>query len=227
MRERNPRKLLTPEERRERKRAAAKVYYATHRKEILAANVVYAAAHEEEKRLYNIAYHAAHPEKGREGGRRWRAKPENREKEKIRHRKQYKDSPEKKNAANKRWRMENPEKMNAIHKEWRAANPLVVRTNRARRRAREQNAPGKPYTAAEFRTICNASSWQCSYCAAVIDVVTVEADHIVPLSRGGSSGIENIAVSCRPCNIGKGARPLAVFLKSTGRTAFGPNLLST
>lgn len=40
----------------------------------------------------------------------------------------------------------------------------------------------------------------CAYCGAY---GTLTKDHIVPKSRGGSRGPENIAWVCRPCNWGK------------------------
>jgi 5-methylcytosine-specific restriction endonuclease McrA len=108
---------------------------------------------------------------------------------------------------------------------WRTENPLAAAALRALERARKRNATGR-YTAREFRALCDESSWQCSYCATVLDIVTVQADHIIPLSRGGSNGIENIAVSCASCNCRKHNTPLPLWLSRTGRTAFGPNLLS-
>jgi hypothetical protein len=128
------------------------------------------------------------------------------------------------------WYAKNPERNSAKQRDWIAANPEKVRAARRAgsnsRRARELSASGKPYTAREFRALCDESSWQCSYCAVVLDVVTAQADHIVPLSRGGSSDIGNIAVACRFCNSSKHNALLAAWLSRTGRTAFGPNLLS-
>ena len=33
----------------------------------------------------------------------------------------------------------------------------------------------------------------------------LEGDHIVPLSRGGSNALVNLATACRPCNLSKGS----------------------
>ena len=34
----------------------------------------------------------------------------------------------------------------------------------------------------------------------------LEADHILPLSRGGSNALVNLATACRPCNLSKGSK---------------------
>lgn len=36
----------------------------------------------------------------------------------------------------------------------------------------------------------------------------LEVDHVVPYSRGGPHGIENLQVLCRPCNRAKGAQTM-------------------
>jgi hypothetical protein len=40
----------------------------------------------------------------------------------------------------------------------------------------------------------------CVYCGAD---KPLEGDHIVPLSRGGSNALTNLATACRPCNLSK------------------------
>lgn len=42
----------------------------------------------------------------------------------------------------------------------------------------------------------------CTYCESTDDL---ECDHIMPVSRGGSSDLENLTTSCRLCNRAKGA----------------------
>jgi hypothetical protein len=45
----------------------------------------------------------------------------------------------------------------------------------------------------------------CSYCGAEKQL---EGDHIVPLARGGSNALSNLATACRPCNLSKGSKTL-------------------
>ena len=45
----------------------------------------------------------------------------------------------------------------------------------------------------------------CTYCGAD---KRLEADHIVPLSRGGSNAFVNLATACQPCNLSKGSKPV-------------------
>lgn len=60
--------------------------------------------------------------------------------------------------------------------------------------------------------------WQrtCAYCDA--KNIPLEVEHIVPVSKGGSHRVSNLALACRPCNIKKGNLPLETFLaKDTNR----------
>src|SRR5215217_4492560 len=44
----------------------------------------------------------------------------------------------------------------------------------------------------------------CQYCVRVSSPHDLTLDHVVPRSRGGSSGWENLVACCRPCNNRKG-----------------------
>lgn len=48
----------------------------------------------------------------------------------------------------------------------------------------------------------------CVYCGGQAEV----PDHIVPRSRGGTHGWENVAPACRQCNGSKGPRSLLSFV---------------
>lgn len=50
---------------------------------------------------------------------------------------------------------------------------------------------------------------QCLYCGIDISLATMEVDHIVPTSRGGTSTRINLAATCRACNGSKGNAPFA------------------
>jgi 5-methylcytosine-specific restriction enzyme A len=58
--------------------------------------------------------------------------------------------------------------------------------------------------------------FKCAYCGATsLDGVSLEVDHIIPISRGGSNELENLQILCRPCNSGKSDR-IINFDRDTG-----------
>ena len=57
-----------------------------------------------------------------------------------------------------------------------------------------------------------ASAWRCAYCRCGLDEKTATRDHVVPLARGGSNDISNIAVACASCNKKKHAKTADEFM---------------
>lgn len=53
---------------------------------------------------------------------------------------------------------------------------------------------------------------RCAYCATPLTVHTATMDHIVPLSRGGTTTLANLVVACRSCNMQKHARTAVEWL---------------
>jgi 5-methylcytosine-specific restriction endonuclease McrA len=76
------------------------------------------------------------------------------------------------------------------------------RDARNRRRARRAHAIGD-FTSAEFALIVRKQRGKCAECG---KERKLEADHIVPLSQGGSGFAFNIQGLCKPCNCRKGAK---------------------
>lgn len=52
------------------------------------------------------------------------------------------------------------------------------------------------------RQVLEDAGWACGYCGAPANTV----DHIVPLSRGGSRGIDNLRAACSSCNYRRGGQ---------------------
>jgi uncharacterized protein with PIN domain len=53
--------------------------------------------------------------------------------------------------------------------------------------------------------------YRCQYCGiTVADGATLEVDHKVPLSRGGSDRVSNLIAACRDCNRSKRDKPLEI-----------------
>ncbi|WP_231157267.1 HNH endonuclease [Streptomyces sp. CNZ748] len=124
---------------------------------------------------------------------------------------------ERKRAINAQWRAENVERKRAYDARWRAdnseylarwkaENPEKVRAARHRRRAAKAGVETDSWTDADlFRRAELEDSYECHWCGADPGE-DWNRDHIIPLSRGGSNRLENIAISCQPCNSEKWAK---------------------
>ena len=116
----------------------------------------------------------------------------------------------------KQWSAENEEKVAASKlayyerereeviarsKKWAESNPDKVKSakanNRRKRRAARHTSPGS-FTAEEFEALCEGYGNRCLACGDT--GVALEADHVVPLTRGGSNDIGNIQPLCGSCN---------------------------
>lgn len=100
------------------------------------------------------------------------------------------------------WSRRNPEKVKAFKCNWKLANrprsALHTRIRKARLRAN-----GTGFTIAEWKALCAAHGHRCLACGAS---ERLTADHVIPVSRGGSGSIENIQPLCARCNAKKGIR---------------------
>jgi len=58
-------------------------------------------------------------------------------------------------------------------------------------------------------------SFTCSYCGNKPPNVTLEVDHIIPVSKNGTNDIDNLITSCFDCNRGKGKNELGCLPETT------------
>lgn len=84
-------------------------------------------------------------------------------------------------------------------KDWQKRNPDRVRQNRRARKLRKKQAIGS-FTFVEWTDLCNKYGNKCLACG---KEKKLTADHVVPLSRGGSNAIENIQPLCAYANCKK------------------------
>ncbi len=162
-----------------------------------------------------------------------------------RHKRMYWANPGKKRAQAAAYRSENPEKLRAYEKRHYAENVVRKResarqwrlANRARdlenqRRWKQENpdkwrvawqtaklrrrqVPGS-YSAADIVAIMDAQRCKCAYCRKSLRA-GFHTDHIVPVSKGGTSYPHNIQLLCAFCNISKHNRDPLDYARSTGR----------
>lgn len=98
-----------------------------------------------------------------------------------------------------KYRQTNKEAIAQVKLEWRRKNPHKFIESVNRRRLRKANAKTYTVTKKDARKILQKA---CIYCG---DKST-QIEHIIPLCRGGTHGIGNLAGACERCNKSKGAR---------------------
>ena len=80
-------------------------------------------------------------------------------------------------------------------------NPEKVRqakANNCRKRKAARHASSGSFTAEEFEALCESYGNKCLACGDT--EAELEADHVVPLTRGGSDDLGNIQPLCGSCN---------------------------
>jgi 5-methylcytosine-specific restriction endonuclease McrA len=88
--------------------------------------------------------------------------------------------------------------------EWGKNNGEKVKqfkANNRRKRRAAKNASRGNFTAEEFKELCERYHNRCLSCG--VTGVVLEADHVVPLTKGGSDDISNIQPLCGYCNRSK------------------------
>ncbi len=103
---------------------------------------------------------------------------------------------------NKEYNEANKEKIAAQKKEWRKNNPDKLKAYMQKRRALKAGNGGS-FTAEEWEELCDKYENKCLCCG---KKKKLTADHVVPLSKGGTSNIDNIQPLCGTCNSRKGNR---------------------
>lgn len=98
----------------------------------------------------------------------------------------YERNREKVISRSKKWARENAEKVK------------ISKINNRRKRRAAKNMGGGHFTAEEFDALCSVYGYAC-LCCGVTDRI-LEADHVVPLTKGGSDDIGNIQPLCGECN---------------------------
>lgn len=85
---------------------------------------------------------------------------------------------------------------------WKINNPEKVKAYMHKRRTAKTKAGGA-YTSSQWIALCDKYGNKCLRCN---KRKKLTPDHVIPVSKGGTSWIENIQPLCLPCNLHKGAK---------------------
>lgn len=91
-----------------------------------------------------------------------------------------------------------------------ANNPDQVKKRNKLRLERTEESGGA-YTESDLVTVRAALNNRCRFCDAPLDNGG-HVEHLTPVSRGGSSYLRNITLSCAKCNLAKTNKTLAEFI---------------
>lgn len=100
-----------------------------------------------------------------------------------------------------KWRDKNRAKVNAKSRMQAKKNPDRYRAHCRNRAALKLSAEGK-HTAEQVTSIYAKQNGLCNYCKAHLNG-KYHADHIIPLTRGGTNYASNIQCLCPSCNMSK------------------------
>jgi 5-methylcytosine-specific restriction endonuclease McrA len=169
-----------------------KDWYAAHEGEMKERSRVWYAEHRDYARGRNAQWKVEHKEEHRAIQAAWYR--EHREEVIANSRTRYEDKRDEILVANREYRKQNPAKVSA----WSAA-----------RRARVANATLGTDTEAIIAIHKRARedpNVTCYLCGRIPPIGERHVDHIVPLARGGKHVAENLAITCKRCNLKKCAK---------------------
>lgn len=86
--------------------------------------------------------------------------------------------------------------------DWQKNNPARHAANEQRRRA-IKTASGGSYTLAEWEALKRQYNYTCLSCGRQEPEIRLTVDHIIPVTKGGSSFIDNLQPLCFSCNSSK------------------------
>jgi 5-methylcytosine-specific restriction endonuclease McrA len=161
--------------------------YLANKEKQLAQGKTWAKANRESRRAQYTAWAKKYPEKV-----------------KTRRKAHYEANREESLEYSRKFRKEHPELVKQALTNWRINNPEKVRAHWHKRRAARLGNGGS-YTYEQWIALCDKYSNRCLCCG---KKKKLTADHVIPLSKGGTSWIENIQPLCLLCNLIKNAKTI-------------------
>jgi len=121
----------------------------------------------------------------------------------------YRRDKQRRIVANREWKRANRDRVKEQRQRAIERDPYRIRCRGAaatrNHRALKRGAEGH-HTPDDVRLLMILQDGKCAACPATLHKYHV--DHVIPLSRNGSNGFENLQLLCPPCNESKGARTM-------------------
>lgn len=130
---------------------------------------------------------------------KWR---ENKGPEKLAELSRIANEKRKKTAYAKEHYAKNKEKYSEAQKKYRKEHPERRRVQMKIAKLKRKNVVGE-YTEAQWVLLKRQYGNSCPSCFKSEPIITLHADHIIPITKGGSNWIENIQPLCKTCNSSK------------------------
>jgi 5-methylcytosine-specific restriction endonuclease McrA len=140
--------------------------------------------------------------KRRVASAQWRL--ENPGKDREYHKNYYRKNRENCKLASETWKQEHPEKEKEYGRRRYKEHPEESKAAYHKRRARILGNGGF-FTAEEWVALCSRYGNRCLCCGRKRKLT---ADHVVPITKGGTSNIDNIQPLCKSCNSRKNNRTI-------------------
>lgn len=168
------------------------------------------------RREKNNQWRKANRDKVLEGRRRWYEKVKDTPEYRAYVKSRREMTKEQKRQYDRERRAANPEYALQKAKEWNRRNPdkrkAIMFNYGAKRRAWKASG----LTGVEVRDWAAKQKKVCYWCG-IRCAKSYHVDHYVPLSRGGAHELDNLVISCGPCNIKKNAKDPIEFAQSIGK----------
>lgn len=120
----------------------------------------------------------------------------------------------KKSETDKQYRLKNADHVREIQRAWKQKNKHRVRLSIIKRKALKNKATVNLTGMKEWmKSVLSKPFSRCYYCDERIATKSIHIEHIVPLIEGGFHAVENLCVSCGPCNLTKGSKQITVWVK--------------
>lgn len=186
--------------------------YAANPEKHLVAVYKWRDSHKEQQREYNKAWRVANKERQSELAKIWKAEhPENVRKT-I---KKWQDANrEFLYEKNRIWHATHPEQARERRKKWRTAHPENEKIHKHTRRTRISEAGGS-FTVNDIQSMLKQQKGKCIVCLTSIKK-KYHIDHIIPVSKGGSSDRGNLQLLCPRCNLSKNNKDNIIFMQQNG-----------